>query len=270
MTYSKCLEALEFGEPADEYHARAKHHLSSHQLADFRKCPLLYYYKRIGLIPDTDSTAYLVGRATHTRILEGQEKFEAEYAVGGPVNPKTGKVSGSNTKAFAEWVEEQGKPVLTYAQADLVQSMSAGVARCDAAVALLLIGSPEGVARTEYCKAQCQIRIDWFNPNRGIVDLKTCDDLTWFEADAMRFGYTHQMAFYRAVLRQATGVMCPVHIIAVEKKAPYRCGVWRVSDESLGLAETENVAAIGRLAKCKESDKWPTGYESVRTLDIIC
>lgn len=29
-------------ESADEYHAHARHHLSSHQLADFRKCPQLF------------------------------------------------------------------------------------------------------------------------------------------------------------------------------------------------------------------------------------
>jgi hypothetical protein len=32
-------------ESADEYRAKAKHYLSSHQLADFRKCPQLYYRK---------------------------------------------------------------------------------------------------------------------------------------------------------------------------------------------------------------------------------
>ena len=89
-------------EPAEVYHAKAKDNLSSHQLADYRKCPLLYHRKRLGLIPQKDSTAYLVGRAAHTLILEGRERFEAEYAVGGPINPKTEKPYGPTTKAFAE------------------------------------------------------------------------------------------------------------------------------------------------------------------------
>jgi hypothetical protein len=38
------------------------------------------------------------------------------------------------------------------------------------------------------------------------VDLKTCDDLTWFEADSRRYGYAHQLAFYRAVLKKALGI----------------------------------------------------------------
>ena len=70
-------------EPADVYHARAADHLTSHQLADFRKCPLLYRNKQLGLIEDEDRPAYRLGRAAHTLILEGRDRFEARYAVGG-------------------------------------------------------------------------------------------------------------------------------------------------------------------------------------------
>ena len=41
-------------EPAEVYHRNAANFLSSHFLADFRKCPLLYHRKRCGLIPDQD------------------------------------------------------------------------------------------------------------------------------------------------------------------------------------------------------------------------
>ena len=93
----------------------------------------------------------------------------------------------------------------------------------------------------------CQIRMDWFDPHQGIVDLKTCDDLTWFEADARRFGYVHQLAFYQAVLAQVVGIFMPVHLIAVEKKEPFRCGVWKVAPDALVQAQRENREAIDRL-----------------------
>jgi hypothetical protein len=111
--------------------------------------------------------------------------------------------------------------------------------------------------------------MDFFNPDYGIIDLKTCDDLTWFEADARRYGYTYQLAFYRSVLREASSKNCPVYIIAVEKKEPYRCGVWHVSKTALSFAESENKAAIGRLKKCRAQNIWPTGYEEIRILDSI-
>jgi hypothetical protein len=269
MDISIDLDILEV-EPAGEYHARADRYLSSHQLADFIRCPWLHHKKVLGLIEDKDSPAYLLGRAAHTRILEGRDAYETQFALGGPINPKTGKPFGSRTKTFARWAEEQGKPVLSHNQVDLIEVMASGVAMNDEAVDLLLYGRAEGVVRTEYCGTPCQIRIDWLHPHRGIVDFKTCDDLTWFEADARRYGYHRQMAFYHAVLTQVTeDQMVPVHLIAVEKKEPFRCGVWRVSDDTLAIAQRENEAAIRRLLACRERDEWPTGYEEIRVLDVV-
>ena len=54
----------------------------------------------------------------------------------------------------------------------------------------------------------CQIRLDWIAPDYGIVDLKTSDNLTWFEADARRFRYLHQLAFYRAIVAKRLAKRC--------------------------------------------------------------
>jgi hypothetical protein len=255
-------------EPADEYHARATDFLSSHQLLDFMKCPWLHFKKRSGLIVDQESTAYMIGRAAHCRILEGRDVYESSFALGGPVNPKTGRPFGANTKAFSEWAEAQGKPVLSHDNVELIENLAAGVAMNDEAIDLLLYGRAEGVVRVEYCGTSCQIRIDWTHPHRGVVDLKTCDDLTWFEADAKRYRYVNQMSFYQAVLAEIIGEYVPVHIVAIEKRQPFRCGVWRVSDDSLAVARSENEASIRRLISCREDGHWPTGYEEVRVLDI--
>ena len=59
-------------ESAEAYHAQATDHLSSHALADFRRCPQLFHQKRTGIIVDEDRPAYVVGRAVHTLALEGQ------------------------------------------------------------------------------------------------------------------------------------------------------------------------------------------------------
>jgi hypothetical protein len=267
MTNDCQRACITLDEPFAQYHAQSKTHLSSHQLGDFRRCPLLYRRRKLGLIPDEDRPAYLVGRALHTLVLEGRDKFEAEYAVGGPVNPKTGEIYGSATKAWAEWAAAQGKSVLTVAQFDLVENMADGVRTNAMAVELFSEGIAEGVIRRDYCGVPCQIRMDWFDPYSSLVDLKTCDDLTWFEADARRYGYLHQVAFYRAIVMAAVGIPMPVHLVAVEKKEPFRCGVWQVHQDALAQAQKENEAAIERLKRCVASDTWPTGYENVRLFD---
>ena len=257
-------------EAEEAYRKRSKEFLSSHQLADFRKCPLLYRQKKSGMIADEDRPAYQIGRAAHTLILEGRACFKEHYAVGGPINPKTGAPYGTGTKAYAEWAEAQGRPVLTPEQAALVEAMAAGVQTNAEAQRLLASGIPEGVVRANYRGLDCQIRMDWFSADHGIVDLKTADDLTWFEADARRFGYVHQVAFYRSVLALVMGETpdsIPVHFIGVEKKQPYRCGVWLVAPESLRQAATENEAAMERLKQCERTGVWTTGYESKRVFD---
>ena len=96
-------------EPAKTYHAKASRYLSSHALGEFRRCPLLYRRRKLGLVPDRDSPAYLLGRAAHTLILEVRVAYERAFAVGGPINPRTGQPFGAGTKAFAEWAASTGR-----------------------------------------------------------------------------------------------------------------------------------------------------------------
>ena len=260
-------------EPSDVYHARAVEYLSSHRLAEFRRCPLLYRMRQDGLLDEEDRPSYLVGRAAHTLILEGREKFAANYAIGGPINEKTGQPYGPTTKAFADWAAAQGKPVLTHDQAEIIKRMAASVAAHELADSILTDGIAEGVVRSPLNGVPCQIRVDWFNAShQAIVDLKTSDDLTFFESDARRYGYAHQMAFYRSVLAAAAQIdthEIRVYMVAVEKREPFRVGVWLMSEHVLAIAQRENDAAIERLKWCRDSKLWPTGYEELRIFSVI-
>jgi hypothetical protein len=256
-------------EPFHIYRAAAASNLSSHSLADFRKSPLLYRKKQMGLILDEDRPAYVIGRATHTYILEGVDTFDAEYAVGGPINPRTGKSFGVDTKAFDEWAQEIGKPVITEEQLSLVKSMQHGVALNKTASNILESGNAEQVARCKYSGIDCQSRFDWNTKDDIIADLKTCDDLDYFEYDAKRFGYIYQMAFYQQMYKISEGNIPEIYFIAIEKKEPYRCGVWLINQQTLNIATQENESAMQRLLKAKESDTWSTGYEELRTFDSI-
>jgi hypothetical protein len=256
-------------EPEAIYAANRKNYLSSHALAEFRNNPQLYRKKQLGLVPDEERPAYLIGRAAHCRVLEGEPEFRRRFAIGGPINPKTGKSFGQDTKAYAEWAAAIGKPAISQDTADLCDRLTHAVREHDTAAALLGEGQAEGVVRAEYSGIASQIRIDWTHPERGIVDLKTIDDLDYFELQARSFGYAHQLAFYRAILAQVAGRKPEVHVIAVEKQEPYRVGVWRFSDQVLDAAARDNLAAIERLKICRAQDCWPTGYEAVRSFDYL-
>lgn len=256
-------------EPEDVYRQKATTHLTSHRLADFRRNPLLFHKKELGLVTEEERPAFQVGRAAHTLILEGREVFGKRYAVGGPVNPKTGEVFGERTKAYGEWASAQGRPTLTTDQCVLVEQMAASVRAHKRAAELLAEGVAEGVVRLDYIGMPCQSRLDWVHPDRGLIDLKTCDNLDWLEMDAKSYGYAHQLAFYRSMLASVVGESVPVFIVAVEKREPFRTGVWIMGQNVLAVAQKENEQAMTRLAKCRETDTWPTGYEDIRTFDYL-
>lgn len=255
-------------EPSEVYHAKAKEYLSSHQLSDFRKSPKIYKMKRDGLISQDESSAFVVGSAAHSYILEGPDVFNANYAVGGPINPKTGKPFDEKTKAFAEWAQTQDKPVVTPETFDMIVGMADSVKSHGLAGMMTTGGYAESVVRSEYCGVPCQIRIDYLRCLKNgflLVDLKTCESLEWFEYDAKKYRYLNQVAFYHSVLSQVAGFPIDAYIIAVEKKPPYVCGVWNVSEPRLAECAAENEELIARFNACSLSDKWPTGYEDLRT-----
>ena len=269
MNVSSTIGSHLICEPESAYAARRKDHLTSHRLAEFRRNPLLYFRKAVGLVVDEDRPTFAVGRAIHCRVLEGIEELHHRYAIGGPINPKTGKSFGVETKAFTEWAAAMNKPVISDETATLCEQVAEAVDGHDEARALLIEGQAEGVVRTTYAGLPCQGRLDWLHPTRGIVDLKTCENLDWLESESRSFGYIHQLAFYRALLATVSGVAMPVHIIGVEKRQPFRVGVWRLSDQVLDAATRDNVAAIERLKWCRREERWPTGYEAIRLLDTL-
>lgn len=244
--------------------------MSSHLLADFRESPMLYYKEITGQIEEKESAAFTLGRAAHSLILEGRHAFDRDYIIcNGPVNPRTGEPFGKTTKAYADWLASQDREVISEKDFAFIMNLQKAVCLHPEALKLLAHGEAEGVVRASCCGVPCQIRMDWFNSDCGLVDLKTCDSLRWFESDCRRYGYIHQMAFYRAVLREELGADVPVHIIAVEKNEPYSTGVWEISPDALEQAEKVNEAALRRYRECVATGVWPTGYEETRIITTL-
>lgn len=276
------LEPLFIREAADVYHANAAHFLSSHALRDYFKCPLQYRRKIGGLAVEKVTAFYELGRAAHVLIAEGPEAFAAEYVIGGPINPATGNCYGKDTKKFKAWADEQVKPVIEDGDYALLCNMATAVKSHEAAGPLFTGGICEGVIRAEYCGILCQVRGDYFKFSADtLVDLKTCENLDNFVTDAFDYGYPEQLAFYREVMRaahedkqsgrriqDARQVVTKVTLVAVEKREPYRVGVWYLTDKLLSEKAAANVHAIDCLKLSRQFDDWPTNYEEPRTLCV--
>ena len=248
--------------------------MSSHNLAAFRESPELYRRKTNGEIAESESPALALGRAAHCLILEGRAAFDGQYLVAdGPVNPKTGETFGRTTKAYREWAAAQGRPVVSGADFNFISKLQSSVWLHPVAGELLSEGVAEKTVRVSYNGEPCQIRMDWFREDYEgrpvICDLKTCDSIDHFENDSWRFGYPHQMAFYREVFATGTdGTRPDCYLIAVEKKEPYRVAVYKLTDDLLDQCARQNEAAIDELHACRKTNVWPTRTEDLRILDV--
>jgi hypothetical protein len=275
-------------EPFEVYHAKREEYLTSHDLRAFVRCPRLYHLQKTGALttdPNKTSSELILGSAAHKLILEGRQAFDKCYAVGAPINERTGKEYGRDTQAFAKWIEEQrvnkGSMVefITTEQWYVVSNMAYAVSKHVEAQTLLQHGVAERVLRSDFCGIPVQSRLDWFTEigeTPVIVDLKTCCDLDSFEYDAKKFMYGIQFAFYQQILLRAVfdeydvdnAIPAKVYAIAVEKKEPFRCGVFEVSDVTLGYFHTKLTAAIESLKECQRAGEYPTLYETLRILNI--
>lgn len=254
-------------EDDETYHSRSKSGevLSSHMLLDFKASPKFYRKKTTGAIIEKPRTAYTFGRACHKLILEGKDEFDKQYLVSdGPVNKKTGQPYGSTTKAYLEWKHLQYKEIISIADYGELAKMNLCVQSNEVAKELLSSGVAEAVVRTNYCGVDCQIKIDWFNPDMGIVDLKSTAELKTFERDCFNYHYIEQMAFYQQNLKALVGIEFPIYLVAIEKQEPYTCGVWKITQNALNPAIKSNEKAIAKLIECRETNFYPTGYEDLR------
>lgn len=260
--------------PAEEYHAATKRneYTTSHRLNLFRRCPALYRKTVTGEIVEGDTAAFQMGRAVHVLILE-RERFNHEYLVAdGPVNPKTGNPYGRETRAFKEWAEAQTMPVVPTADHALMLKLAEAVHAHHAAADILKAGFAEATVRATWDGEPVQARLDWFDPERGILaDLKTCADVDRFPFDVRDFGYVTQLAFYKRVLELAgyAGPRIRAYLIAVEKREPFRVAVVELYEMTLedGNSAEDSKFGVGNnwvmaeLLRCRAEDVWPTRYE---------
>lgn len=272
MKYEEILKELT-NEPMEEYHSRSKENLSSHRFAGFRdQSPAYFKADQDGLIPEFDNAAFATGTACHTLILEGQDAYDDEYEIGGPINEKTDKPFGRETKKFRDYcIANEIKPekILSFDDHDLCRAMKKSCDGNELVKDILSQGVAEKVIRANYNGIDCQIRMDWFR-EEGMYDLKTCQDLNWFAFDARKkYNYLANAAFYRSVFYAAfpNAPEIDYSFIAVEKKVPYRAAVFTVDPGYLDTFEAKNDAAMERLIECRKTNVWPSNFEGLNVIE---
>jgi len=257
------------------YQENRKNILTSSYLKEFDKSPALCHGTMTGKYMREETPALEFGTKFHSFILE-RDKFHEDYA-NEPDSENFPNARGDVTSkfrlttAYKEWKEDLGeKKVISPNDLDLLKTLNESIKSHPIAKKMLSNGCSEHVIRVELHGVMCQIRIDQYNPDWGIIDLKSCVNLDKFEYDIPKFGYTTSGAFYRSVFQAASKEFFPpnYYLVAVEKNPPYRTGVWKMSEDVMDMCEKMNTKNIKHFKECTESGVWPLGFEEMNIYDI--
>jgi len=77
-------------EVEEEYRSKSAEYTDPAQLDDFRRDAYLFRKREQGLLKDRSSENGRVERAAAVRIFCGGRRYEDEFAIGGPIDPRHG------------------------------------------------------------------------------------------------------------------------------------------------------------------------------------
>lgn len=245
-------------EPQATYEVNRASHVTFHSLKEFCESPARYREKRLNPKPRERKGYYLEGEALHCLCLEGDVEYSRRFVVGGPINPRTKKSFGMDSKRFGEWADaieqETGLTAISLEADEFARKGTLAIRSHSKAAEVLDYGCPELTCRGDVDGVPVQSRIDWIGSH--IVDIKTTRELSQFHEDIGILGYVRQLAFYRWAVRLATGHTMPCGIVPLDKK---RLAVDWIEFESWELDEAErfNTAALATLRDCIRLNHWP-------------
>lgn len=195
--------------------------------------------------PGPETPSMRLGTAIHTLVLEGQDAFDAAYAV----QPEG---MDFRTKAGKEWKAEQERMDLTVlSQSERHTVDSAYVATRAYGHARELLEDARIRERSLFwqdreTRVWCRARPDAYGFVNGhvvLADLKTCANLDTFETDLFKYAYDVQGAFYLrglyAVHDEAPEAFGAPEfwLLAVETAKPHRVGLYTVDPFAMANAD---------------------------------
>lgn len=252
----KPISAIESRIPWDDYVGIEA--VSITRLKELLRSPQHYRYR---MTHPKESAPLTLGRSAHCATLE-PERFYAEHAIwmrrteSGNLGPRNGK----HWDAFR--AEHDGKIIITEDEFVAVVDIQAAVRGNADAMRYLRKGDPEVSLRWPFFGRQCKGRVDWITTIDRVptlVGVKSSVDCRPFQfgAQAARFGYHLQWAFYHDGYETITGKAPRMVEIVVESKPPHAVVVYVIPNEVILQGRDEYTELFKLLEECERNNDWP-------------
>lgn len=214
------------------------------------------------------------GTLCHSLILE-PETFDKRYQVGGPINPKTGKAFGTDTKAWEAFEAglPPGQTIISAEDHERAKRVRDAVLE-HPKVRRLLEGAEHEVSyfwTDQESGVDCKARPDAISRLGIFADLKITQDVrafVWQKAIHER-GHHFQAAFYLDGHRQVQGGKAvPWVWICAEPEEPFGVKVYEIAPRLLRQGLVEVGRALALYKTCSESNEWPGYSEDIEVIDV--
>ena len=206
-----------------------------------------------------DTTATRFGTAVHTLMLE-PSRF-ARSVVPAPINPKTNKAYGGDTKAWEEYAAQHpGKLIMSDEDLERAKKMVTSVQNHAQAGKLLHAekGMSEAVMIWKEGPLLCKGRVDKITPEYR-VDLKTTSGLAKWDVwrkSVVDYGYFTQEAMYA---RGAKALGLPPYgvFVVVESESPHATATFSIHQDWVAAGDKMVVEWLNKVVQARTTDQYP-------------
>jgi hypothetical protein len=252
------------------YHVRSLGLCSKHILDKVAKGPAYYRAWVNGLVEETDTKAFSLGRAVHCAVLE-PSRYEVDYAI----EPDVGDRRYKNAKTkLAEWRRDNAhRTHIGRKDAKVIAGIVASARAHPLIARVLERGVFESTLRWRDPETglECKARPDWYCEELAVcLDLKSCEDAseTAFARDAANYDYHSQEGFYRMGFEELGIPLAEFDFACAEKIVPHMCALYTLDPIDVHMGREEMRRAMRTLADCLERDEWPGLPTDVRRVPL--
>ncbi len=227
--------------------------------------------------PDSDSDSKRLGRLVHMGLLEPDRLKDVILP---PINPKTGKPFGVDTKAYAEFVDQNpGKQIASEEDLAAVAEVVNKVEQHPEARDVVLHARSAAKQNVRCVEASlvwqrhgvvCKARTDVLRPGIVWADIKTTTDARpeAFSKTIAEYGYHFQLAMYADGLKAVGQPEADFIWIVIENAAPFEVMVFAPNRALREIGEAEYERAIRMFADARRTKHWPGYMAGVHEIDL--